>query len=129
MKYVLTDVAGENYRRADGMWSDSADDAERFDFDAAKVRQEELMAEDCHTVVVETHGRSRQRSEAMLMRVSAALERLEQQWEGKTIGIGFDCDVEVGRVNLILQPTDEPELCLQLNLDVANIMVGQGDEN
>lgn len=129
MKYVLTDVAGENYRRADGMWSESADDAERFDFDAAKVRQEELLGEDCHTVVVETHGRSRKRSEAMVLRVSASLEHLEQQWEGKTIGIGFECDVEAGRMNIVLQPTGRPDLCLQMNLDVANILVGRGGEN
>ena len=129
MKYVLSDVAGEHYRRADGMWTTEIDEAERFDHDSAKVRQEELLLEDCHTKIAETHGRSRKLSESMVLRVTRALEYLEEKWQGKTIGIGFDCDIEAGRINLILEPDGEPENCLQVNVDVANIMVGNGDEN
>jgi hypothetical protein len=129
MRYVLTDVAGENYRLADGKWTSQIDEAERFEYDAAVVRQEELMAEDCHTRVVETHGRSRKLSESMIMRITKALGYLEEQWEGKTIGIGYECDVEAGRINLILEPDGEPELCLQVNVDISNVLVGQGDGN
>lgn len=129
MKYVLTDVAGENYRRADGYWSDDIDDAERFDHDAAAVRKEELEAEECYTKIVETHGRKRHRSEAMMMRTTAVLAKLEEAWRGKTIGIGYECDVEAGRINLIFEPDGHPELAVQVNTDIANVCVGEGDEN
>lgn len=129
MKYVLTDVAGENYRMADGSWSESIDEAERFDHDAAMVRREELIVDGCHTQVVETHGRKRKTTESMAMRVSAALAALEEKWKGKTIGIGYDIDVEAGRFNLIFEPEGEPEFAIQVNTDVANILVGEGDQN
>ena len=48
---------------------------------------------------------------------------------GQNDRIGFDCDIEAGRINLMLEPDGEPENCLQVNVDVANIMVGNGDEN
>lgn len=129
MKYVLTDMAGEHYRLADGMWTTNIDEAERFDHDAAMVRREELLVEDCHTRVVETHGRKRKTTESMAMRVSAALAALEEKWKGKTIGIGYDIDVEAGRFNLIFEPDGEPEFAIQVNTDVANILVGEGDQN
>lgn len=127
MKYVLTD--GENYRQADGGWSESIDHAERFNYDAAVVRRDELAGAGVATRIVETSGRSRQNTEAMLLRVTRSLEILERAWSGKEIGIGFDCDVEVGRIDLVIQPEDEPQNALTLHLDVANIEVGQGDEN
>ena len=127
MKYVLTD--GENYRRADGEWSDSMDDAERFTFDAAVVRRDELADRGVETRIVETSGRSRQNTEAMLLRVTKNLEALERAWEGKTIGIGFECDVEVGRIDLVFEPEGEPENALVVHVDVANVMVGRGENN
>jgi hypothetical protein len=129
MKYVLSDVAGENYRCADGMWSESLDDAERFDHDAAKVRQEELLTAGVHTRIVETHGRKRKTSEAMVMRVSKGLDAVERAWAGKTIGIGYEADVEVGRIVLTLQPEDSPQDALRISVDVANIWIGEGEEN
>lgn len=127
MKYVLTD--GENYRRADGEWSDSIDEAERFTFDAAVVRRDELADRGVETRIVETSGRSRQNTEAMLLRVTKNLEALERAWEGKTIGIGFECDVEVGRIDLVFEPEGEPENSLVVHVDVANVMVGRGENN
>lgn len=129
MKYVLSDVAGEHYRRPDGMWSESLDDAERFDFDAAKVRQEGLVADGVHTRIVETHGRKRKTSEAMVMRVSRGLDAIERAWVGKTIGIGYEADVEAGRIVLVLQPEDSPQHSLRVSVDVANIWIGEGEEN
>jgi hypothetical protein len=129
MKYVLSDMAGENYRMADGLWCDSLDHAERFSHDAAKVRQEELLMEGVHTKVVETSGRKRKLTAAMAERVAANLDKLEQAWIGKTIGIGYDIDVEVGRFTITLEPDGEPENALQLSVDVANICIGQGEEN
>ena len=129
MKYVLSDVAGENYRCADGMWSESLDDAERFDHDAAKVRQEELLAAGVHTRIVETHGRKRKTSESIVNRVTKSLDKLERQWEGKTIGIGYEVDVEVGQIILTLEPDGEPELSLNISVDISGVFVGVGDEN
>jgi len=129
MKYVLSDVAGENFRMADGMWCEEVDLAERFSFDAAQVRVEELLAEGVHTRIVETHGRKRKTSESIVNRVTRALDRLEQQWEGKTIGIGYEVDVEVGHIILTLQPEDQPELSLNVTVDISGVFVGVGDEN
>lgn len=127
MRYVLTD--GESYRRADGGWSETPDDAERFSWDAAVVRRDELAAAGTGTRIVETSGRSRKSSEAMVLRVTRSLEAVETAWQGKTIGIGFDCDVEVGRVSLIFEPENEPENAVVVHVDVANIEVGRGDSN
>ena len=127
MKYVLTD--GENYRRADGSWTDTLDEAERFSHDAAVVRRDELADGGVETRIVETSGRSRRNTEAMVLRVTRSLETLERSWEGKTIGIGFDCDVEVGRINLVLEPEGEPENSLTVHVDVSDIFVGRGDTN
>jgi fibronectin type 3 domain-containing protein len=129
MKYVLSDVAGENFRMADGMWCEEVDLAERFSFDAAQVRVEELLAEGVHTRIVETHGRKRKTSESIVGRVTRALDKLEQQWEGKTIGIGYEVDVEVGHIILTLQPDDQPELSLNVTVDISGVFVGVGDEN
>lgn len=127
MKYVLTD--GENYRCADGSWSNSLDEAERFSHDAAVVRRDELAAGGVDTRIVETSGRSRKNTETMVLRITRGLEAIERAWEGKTIGIGFDCDVEVGRVNLVFQPEDEPENAVVVHVDVADIVIGAGPEN
>ena len=127
MKYVLSD--GERYRRADGSWTESLDDAERFSHDAAVVRREELASQSVETRIVETSGRSRKNTEAMLLRVTRNLESLERAWEGKNIGIGFDCDVEVGRINLVFEPEGEPENSLTVHVDVSNVFIGQGDGN
>ena len=129
MKYVLSDVAGENYRRADGYWSEDIDDAERFDHDAAVIRKEELEAEECYTKIVETHGRKRHRSESMLMRTTAVLAKLEEAWKEKTIGIGYECDTASGRMTITFEPEGCPELAIQISTDVANVCVGEGDEN
>lgn len=129
MKYVLTDAAGQQYRRADGSWSESLDDAERFDFDTAKVRQEELAESGLRTDIVETHGRKRKTSEAMVLRVTRALDAIERAWIGKTIGIGYEADVEAGRIVLTLQPDECPHEAVRVSVDVANIWVGEGEEN
>jgi hypothetical protein len=114
---------------ADGMWCEEVDLAERFSFDAAQVRVEELLAEGVHTRIVETHGRKRKTSEAIVDRVTKALDRLEGQWEGKTIGIGYEVDVEVGQIILTLEPEGEPELALNISVDISGVFVGIGDEN
>ena len=129
MKYALTDPAGDRYRMADGRWTETADHAERFSYDAAVVRRDELAAAGIDTRIVETQGRSRKASEAMVMRITRNLDRLESAWAGKTIGIGYDVDVEVGRVNLVIQPEDEPENALEVAVDISDIMVGRGDRN
>lgn len=127
MKYVLSD--GAQYRRADGSWTENLDEAERFSHDAAVVRRDELAGGGVETRIVETSGRSRKNTEAMLLRVTRNLESLERAWHGKTIGIGFDCDVEVGRVDLVFEPEGEPENALVVHVDVSNILIGRGDEN
>jgi hypothetical protein len=129
MKYVLSDVAGEHFRLASGDWTEEVDRAERFSYDAAQVRLEELAAEGVHAKIVETHGRKRKTSEAIVGRVTQALDRLETQWEGKTIGIGYEVDVEVGQIILTLEPEGEPELSLNISVDISGVLVGTGDEN
>ena len=108
---------------------EEVDRAERFSYDAAQVRLEELAGEGVHTRIVETHGRKRKTSEAMVDRVTQALDRLEGQWEGKTIGIGYEVDVEVGQIILTLEPEGEPELSLNISVDISGVFVGVGDEN
>lgn len=129
MKYVLSDIAGQHFRLASGDWTEEMDRAERFSFDAAQVRLEELAADGVHAKIVETHGRKRKTSEAMVDRITAALDRLEEQWEGKTIGIGYEVDVEVGQIILTLEPDGEPELSLNISVDISGVFVGAGDEN
>jgi hypothetical protein len=129
MKYVLSDIAGENFRLADGNWTDEVDKAERFSFDAAQVRLEELAGEGIHAKAVETHGRKRKTSESIVNRVTKSLDKLERQWEGKTIGIGYEVDVEVGQIILTLEPDGEPELSLNISVDISGVFVGVGDEN
>jgi len=58
-----------------------------------------------------------------------AVVKLERQWEGKTIGIGYEVDVEVGQIILTLEPDGEPELSLNISVDIAGVFVGVGDEN
>jgi hypothetical protein len=65
----------------------------------------------------------------MLLRITKNLEAMERSWEGKTIGIGFDCDVEVGRIDLVFEPDGEPENAIVVHVDVADIYIGRGDEN
>lgn len=127
MKYVL-EHKGE-YRQADGAWTDEIDHAERFSHDAAVVRRDELAMEGVATRIVETTGRKRKTTEAMVMRITSNLDKLEQAWVGKTIGIGYDIDVEVGRINLVFEPEGEPENALVVHVDVADILIGQGDDN
>lgn len=129
MRYVLSDVAAEHYRTADGMWSEDIDDAERFDFDAAKIRRDELLEQDCHTRIVETSGRKRSTNEAMVLRVTSALRAVEAQWKGQTIGIGYEADTASGRVTVTLQPEDRPHERIVIAADVANISVGAGETN
>jgi hypothetical protein len=129
MKYVLSDIAGQHFRLADGMWSEEIDLAERFSFDAAQVRIEELAAEGVHCKAVETHGRKRKTSESIVNRVTKALDKLERQWVGKTIGIGYEVDVEVGQIILTLEPDGEPQLSLNISVDISGVFVGVGDEN
>jgi hypothetical protein len=127
MRYVLTD--GELYRQADGQWTEGIDRAERFSWDAAVVRRDELAAAGQCSRIVETHGRSRKASEAMVARITRSLDAIERAWEGKTIGIGYECDVEAGRVNLTFEPEGEPEHAVTVHVDIADIVTGTGDEN
>jgi hypothetical protein len=129
MKYVLSDPTGENFRMASGVWTEEIDRAERFSYDAAQVRLQEIAAEGIDARIVETHGRKRKTSESMVDRVTQALDRLEMQWEGKTIGIGYEVDVEVGQIILTLEPEGEPHLSLNISVDIAGVMVGVGEEN
>ena len=129
MKYVLADTDGDLYRAASGEWVESIDHAERFSWDAVVVRRDELGAEGVATRIVETHGRSRKTSEAMVIRITRGLDSLEAAWAGKTIGIGYECDIEAGRVNVTIQPEDEPENAVEFHVDVADIVIGRGDEN
>lgn len=129
MKYVLSDDGGHVFRMASGDWTDEMDRAERFSFDAAQVRLEELAADGIACKIVETHGRKRKTSEAIVDRITRALDRLEEQWEGKTIGIGYEVDVEVGQIILTLEPDGEPELSLNISVDISGVFVGVGDEN
>ena len=129
MKYVLSDPAGESFRMASGVWTEEVDRAERFSFDAAQVRLQEIAAEGVDAKIVETHGRKRKTSESMVDRVTKSLDRLEMQWEGKTIGIGYEVDVEVGQIILTLEPDGEPHLSLNISVDIAGVMVGVGEEN
>lgn len=129
MKYVLSDIAGAHYRLADGTWTESLDYAERFSHDAAKVRQAELASHGCHTKIVETTGRKRHLSESMVTRITSNLDKLERSWAGKTIGIGYEVDVEVGQIVLTLEPEGEPSLRLEVSVDISNISVGKGGRN
>ena len=78
---------------------------------------------------VETSMKPKNRREAIADRLTRCLDQLEQNWIGKTIGIGYDCDTETGRIRLIFEPQGAPEHTVTVSADITDISVGQGNAN
>ena len=51
--------------------------------------------------------KSKQQQEAVAKRLAFNLKTLEQQWAGKPIGIGFDCDLDAGRITMTIGPAGQ----------------------
>jgi len=66
---------------------------------------------------------------SMVERLSHQLDRLEQDWIGQTIGIGYEADTDTGQITITLEALNAPALTLTITADVTDIHVGAGDEN
>ena len=73
--------------------------------------------------------KSPQQREAIAERLALALAKLEQSWQGKTIGIGFSCDTETGRIRLSFEVPRDPAFTLTVTANVEDVKVGNGPEN
>lgn len=67
--------------------------------------------------------------EAIASRVTRCLDQIEQNWIGRTIGIGYDCDTDTGRITIVLEPKDAPEHTVTITADVTDVLVGVGSTN
>lgn len=67
--------------------------------------------------------------EAIAQRLTMALDQMEQNWTGKTVGIGYDCDTETGRITLSFEPAGDPENRLVVIADVEDVRPGHGNQN
>ena len=68
-------------------------------------------------------------SEHIAQRLTLSLDQLEQNWIGKTIGIGYDCDTETGRITLSFEPVDDDANTLTVIADVRDVRPGRGNAN
>lgn len=62
-------------------------------------------------------------------RLTLQLDQLEQDWIGRTVGIGYDADTDTGRIVITIEPQDAPALALRIVCDVDAVRVGRGDAN
>lgn len=67
--------------------------------------------------------------EAAAQRLARALDQMEQNWIGKTVGIGYECDVDSGRITLTFEPVGDAANVLTITADVADVRTGQGPQN
>lgn len=72
---------------------------------------------------------SRPLVEDMAIRLTTQLVKLERQWIGKQIGIGFDIDEQTGKATVTFQPADDDALAVRIVADVRSVFVGSGEEN
>ena len=73
--------------------------------------------------------KSRKPRESIAHRLTLALDAIEQAWIGRTIGIGYDCDTDTGRIKITLEPAGAPEHIVTISADVQDVKVGTGDPN
>lgn len=67
--------------------------------------------------------------ESRVERLTLQLDQLEQDWIGRTIGIGYDADTDTGRIVITFEPQGAPALALRIVCDVDAVRVGRGDSN
>lgn len=67
--------------------------------------------------------------EDIAIRLTTQLVRLERQWVGKQIGIGFNIDEQTGKATVTFQPADDDALAVRIVADVRSVFVGAGEEN
>jgi hypothetical protein len=67
--------------------------------------------------------------EAIADRLTRCLDQIEQNWIGRTIGIGYDCDTETGRIKIVFEPNDAAEHTVTIVADITDVSVGTGDAN
>jgi hypothetical protein len=65
----------------------------------------------------------------MAIRLTTQLVKLERQWEGKQIGIGFDIDEATGDATVTFGPAGDDALAVRIVGDVRSVFVGRGEEN
>lgn len=66
--------------------------------------------------------------EQMVERLAFSLKRLEKSWIGQGIGIGFDADLDTGKVTLYIGPEGQTfNLTVTANAD--DVRVGGGEWN
>ncbi len=67
--------------------------------------------------------------EAIADRLTRCLDQIEQNWVGRTIGIGYDCDTDTGRIKIVFEPKDAAEHTVTIVANVTDVSVGTGDAN
>jgi hypothetical protein len=72
---------------------------------------------------------SKKKRSAAVERLTKQLDRLEQSWNGQTIGIGYDADTGEDVITITLEPTDDPVHGMTITARVADVTIGTGDEN
>ena len=68
-----------------------------------------------------------QQRDAMTRRLAVGLKKLERSWSGKTIGIGFDADMDTGRITMTIGP-EGPTFNLVVTAAVEDVRVGDTTE-
>ena len=68
------------------------------------------------------------RREQTTERLAVGLKKLEQSWQGKPVGIGFDADLESGRITLTIGPEGQT-FNLVVSADVDDVRIGSGERN
>lgn len=68
-------------------------------------------------------------TEAIARRLALALNSIEQEWIGKTVGIAYDIDTDTGRVRLDFVPKGAEEQTVTVFADVRDVRAGKGGEN
>ena len=72
---------------------------------------------------------SRKKRSAAVELLTKQLDRLEQSWAGRTIGIGYDADTGEDVITITLEPTDDPTHAMTITARVADVTIGTGNEN
>lgn len=66
--------------------------------------------------------------EQMVERLALNLKRLEESWIGQGIGIGFDADLDTGRVTIYIGPGGQT-FRLTITANAEDVRIGEGEWN
>jgi hypothetical protein len=67
--------------------------------------------------------KSEKQREAIARRLAIGLKNLERSWQGKAIGIGFDADIDAGRITMTIGPEGQT-FNLVVTANIEDVRVG-----